>query len=151
MLSPAGRVGVFEPINVLRSLADPDLFSGYDVTAVKDLATRVQALYPGLQPRGVEPMGDFDDRALVRSAQAAGFPTIQLELQVSVEARKEPVPWELFMRTSGNPLIPTLAEALHQVLSPREAAEFTGQLRPLAESGTGLERRALAYLTAVKN
>jgi hypothetical protein len=36
------------------------------------------------------------------------------------------------------------------VLSPREAAEFTNHFRPLAETGTGRERRALAYLTAVK-
>jgi len=36
------------------------------------------------------------------------------------------------------------------VLSPQEAAEFTAHLKPLVESGTGLLRRALAYLTAVK-
>ena len=96
-------------------------------------------------------MVDFDDRDLVRHAQEAGFSRIDLELHVSVETRKEPVPWELFMRTSGNPLIPTLAEAMSQVLSPQEIAEFTTHLRPLVESGTGLERRALAYLTAIKN
>jgi len=64
---------------------------------------------------------------------------------------KEPVPWERFVRTSGNPLIPTFEEALHRVLSPEEAAEFTRHLRPLVESGAGLERIALAYLTAAKN
>jgi hypothetical protein len=67
-----------------------------------------------------------------------------------VKTRKEPVPWELFTRTSGNPLVPTLGEALDTVLSPQEAAEFTAHLKPLVESGTGLLRRALAYLTAVK-
>jgi hypothetical protein len=55
------------------------------------------------------------------------------------------------VRTSGNPLIPTFEEALHRVLSPEEAAEFTRHLRPLVESGAGLERSALAYLTAAKN
>ena len=151
VLKPAGRVSLFEPVNVLMSLADPDLFLGYDVTPVKTLAARVKALYESIQPPGADPMIDFDDRDLVRHAQDAGFPRIDLELQVSVESSKEPLAWELFIRRSGNPLVPTLAEVMSQVLSPQEITEFTTHLRPLVESGTGLKRLALAYLTAVKN
>jgi arsenite methyltransferase len=151
VLRPAGRVSLFEPINVLMSSADPDLFGGYDVTPVRTLAARVTALYESIQPPGDDPMVDFDDRDLVRHAQDAGFPGIDLELRVSVETSKRPMPWELFICTSGNPLVPALAEAMSQVLSPQEITEFTTHLRPLVESGTGLERRALAYLTAVKN
>jgi arsenite methyltransferase len=151
VLKPGGRVSLFEPINVLMSVTEPGLFSGYDVTPVNALAARVRALYESIQPPGTDPMVDFDDRDLVRHAQDAGFPEIDLELRVSVKARKEPVPWERFVRTSGNPLIPTFGEALHRVLSPEEAAEFTRYLRPLVESGTGLERIALAYLTAAKD
>lgn len=95
-------------------------------------------------------MIDFDDRDLVRHAQDAGFPEIGLELRVSVKRRKVPVPWERFIRSSGNPLVPPFGEVLDQTLSPEEAAEFTRHLRPLVETGTGLERRAVAYLTAVK-
>jgi len=151
VLKPAGRVSLFEPVNVLMSLADPDLFLGYDVTPVKTLAARVKALYESIQPPGADPMVDFDDRDLVRHAQDAGFPRIDLELQASVESSKEPLAWELFIRRSGNPLVPTLAEVMSQVLSPQEITEFTTHLRPLVESGTGLKRLALAYLTAVKN
>jgi arsenite methyltransferase len=150
VLKPAGRASLFEPINVLMSLADPDLFFGYDVTPVKTQAAKVQALYKSIQPPGEDPMLDFDERDLVRHAQDAGFAEIDLELRVSMKTRKEPMPWELFMRISGNPLIPTFGEALDSVLSPQEAAEFTEHLRPLVESGTGRLRRALAYLTAVK-
>lgn len=151
VLKPAGRASLFEPINVLMSSADPDRFFGYDVAPVRPLAARVTALYESIQPPGADPMVDFDDRDLVRHAQAAGFSRVDLELQVSVRTSKNPEPWELFIRASGNPLIPTLAEAMSQVLSPPEVAELTTHLRPLVESGTGLERRALAYLTAVKN
>ena len=151
VLKPAGRASLFEPINVLMSPADPDLFLGYDVAPVRTLAARVKALYESIQPPGADPMIDFDDRDLVRHAQDAGFSRIDLELRVSVETRKDPVPWELFVRTSGNPLVPTLAEAMSQVLSQQEITEITTHLRPLVESGTGLERRALAYLTAIKN
>jgi arsenite methyltransferase len=150
VLRPAGRMSLFEPINVLMSLADPDRYLGYDVTAVSTLAARVKALYESIQPPGADPMVDFDDRDLVRHAQDAGFPRIDLELQVSVAARKRPLPWELFVRMSGNPLVPTLAEAMSQALSPQEISELTTHLRPLVEAGQGLDRRALAYLTAVK-
>ena len=150
VLKPGGRVSLFEPINVLMSQCDPELFYGYDVAPVSALALKVQALYESIQPPGTDPIGDFDERDLVRHAQGAGFPEINLELRVSVRAQKEPVPWERFMRTSGNPLIPTFGEALEQALSPVEARELTAHLRPLVESGAGLDRMALAYLTAVK-
>jgi ubiquinone/menaquinone biosynthesis C-methylase UbiE len=150
VLKPGGRVSLFEPINVLMSAADPDRFFGYDVTPVRTLAAKVKALYESIQPPGVDPMIDFDDRDLVRHARNAGFPEIDLELQVSVKARKQPIPWDRFLRTSGNPLEPTFGEALGRSLSPQEAAELTGYLRPLVETGAGLERRAVAYLTAVK-
>jgi arsenite methyltransferase len=150
VLKHGGRMSLFEPINVLMSLANPDLFSGYDVTPVRVPAAKVQALYRSIQPPGEDPMLDFDERDLVRHAQDAGFAEINLELRVTVKTRKEPIPWELFTHTSGNPLVPTVGEALDTVLSPEEAAEFTEHLRPLVESGTGQLRRAVAYLTAVK-
>jgi SAM-dependent methyltransferase len=150
VLKPGGRVSLFEPINALMSLADPDRFSGYDVTPVRALAAKVRALYESIQPPGIDPMTDFDDRDLVRLARDAGFGEIDLELRVSVKGRKQPVPWERFLRTSGNPLVPTVGEALDRALSQQEAAELTGYLRPLVESGAGLERRAVAYLAAVK-
>jgi arsenite methyltransferase len=150
VLSPGGRVSLFEPINVLMFRAGSGLFHGYDVTAVNDLADKVKALYAAIQPPG-DPMVDFDERDLVRHAEDAGFPEVGLELRVTVTTHREPVPWDVFVRTSGNPLIPTLAEALDQALSAHEATRFVGHLRPLVESGTGERRRALAYLTAAKS
>jgi hypothetical protein len=46
--------------------------------------------------------------------------------------------------------VPTFGDALDLSLSQQEAAEFIGYLKPLVETGAGLERRAVAYLTAVK-
>ncbi|MDR2984710.1 MAG: hypothetical protein LBV34_07700 [Nocardiopsaceae bacterium] len=63
---------------------------------------------------------------------------------------KRPVPWDRFLRTSGNPLIPPTGEALDRTLSPDEIAAFTAHLRPLVESGIGQDRRVFAYLTAAK-
>jgi len=95
-------------------------------------------------------MGDFDERDLVRHAEQAGFPVVNLELRVAVKNTKQPVPWDRFLRTSGNPLIPPTGEALERTLTPAEIAEFTAHLRPLVESGAGQDRMAFAYLTAAK-
>jgi arsenite methyltransferase len=150
VLRPGGRVSLAEPINVLMAPSDPDLFFGYDVEPVKALAAKVEALYYSIQPLGVDPMLDFDDRDLVTHAVDAGFPTVDLELRVGVKSAKKPVPWERFLRMSGNPLMPPFAEAMGQVLTPQEFTEFTDWLRPLVEAGKGRDRVAMAYLTAVK-
>jgi arsenite methyltransferase len=150
VLRSDGRISLFEPINVLMGGCDPDRFFGYDVRPIAELAAKVEALYESIQPRGVDPMVDFDERDLMRHAEQAGFADIGLELQVTVKNAIRPAPWERFLRTSGNPLMPPVGEAMDRTLSPGEIAEVTAYLRPLVESGTGQERRALAYLTAVK-
>jgi arsenite methyltransferase len=149
VLRPGGRASLFEPINVLMS-DGPGRFAGYDIRPVAAAAAKVAALYDAIQPRATDPMLDFDDRDLVRHATAAGFPDVQLELQVSVKSTVPPVRWEVFRRMSGNPLIPPVGVAIDRALSPAEAARFTAHLRPLVESGDGQQQTALAYLTAVK-
>ena len=150
VLRSGGRISLHEPINVLMGVCDPNRFFGYDVGAVRALAAKVEALYESLQPRGVDPMVDFDERDLVRHAEQAGFPEIDLELQVTVSNVLRPIPWDRFLRISGNPLIPPVGEAMERTLSPAEVTEITAHLRPLVESGTGQLRRAFANLTAVK-
>jgi arsenite methyltransferase len=148
VLRPGGRISVYEPINVL--MHDPDRFLGYDITPIKPLVDKVEALYQSLQPPGEDPMLDFDDRDLVRHAEQAGFAQIDLELRVTVKNRTQPIRWEQGLRMSGNPLVPTLGEALDRTLSPQEITEFTAYLKPLVESGTSRRRLAVAYLTATK-
>jgi len=149
VLRTGGRISVFEPINVL--MHDPDRLSGYDITPVKPLAAKVTALYESIQPPGDDPMLDFDERDLVRYAELAGFAEIDLELRVTVKNGKHPVPWDLALRMSANPLVPSLGEAMQRTLSPQEITEFTAHLKPLVESGTARERHALAYLAAARD
>jgi arsenite methyltransferase len=129
---------------------DPDRFFGYNVTPIRDLAAKIETLYECIQPHGRDPMGDFDERDLVRQAEQAGFPEVDLELRVSVKNARRPMTWEGFLRMSGNPLIPAFGEAIDRTLSPQEADVFARHLRPLVESGNGVERMAMAYLTAAK-
>ena len=148
VLRPGGRISLFEPINVLMSGADPGLFWGYEVGELGDLAARVQAVYAAIQPPGADPMIDFDERDLVRYAELAGFGNIDLELRVTVKQHGEPKPWDVFVGSSPNPLVPPLGDAMAQALTPEESERLTARLRPLVESGTVLERMALAYLSA---
>jgi arsenite methyltransferase len=148
VLRPGGRISVHEPINVL--MHDPDRFLGHDITPVKPLADKVKALYQSIQPPGEDPMLDFDDRDLLRHAEQAGFAHVDLELRVTVKNRTQPVRWEQALRMSGNPLVPTLGEALDRTLSPEEITEFTAYFKPLVESGTSRRRLAVAYLAAAK-
>ena len=150
VLRPGGRISVSEPINVLMGFDDRSRFFGYDIRPVMALAEKVEAIYESIQPHGKDPMGDFDERDLVRHAEDAGFPMIDLELRATVKNARRPMPWRQFLQMSGNPLIPTFGEAMDRALSPEEITEFTAHLKPLVESGTGQERLVLAYLTAVK-
>jgi hypothetical protein len=94
-------------------------------------------------------MLDFDERDLVRLAEEAGFFPIELWLKAVIE----PAParsWEGLLDTAGNPNIPTLREAMEQVLTPEERERFTARLRPLVESGQGELRMAFAHLAATR-
>jgi arsenite methyltransferase len=148
VLRPGGRVSLYEPINVLMHDCGPHMFYGYDVSPVADIAAKVNAKFAAIQPRGSDPMVDFDDRDLVRLAEQAGFGDVRLDLRVTVTAKRPPVPWDRFLRQSGNPNLPPLGDLLRAVLTPAQLAAFTAHLRPLVETGCGERRLAVAYLTA---
>jgi arsenite methyltransferase len=148
VLRPGGRVSLFEPINVLMHDCKPGLFYGYDISPVADIAAKVSAKFAAIQPRDTDPMTDFDDRDLVRLAEEAGFADVRLDLRVTVTASRPAVPWDRFLRQSGNPNLPPLGEMLRGALTGAQLAKFTEHLRPLVEAGRGENRSAVAYLTA---
>jgi ubiquinone/menaquinone biosynthesis C-methylase UbiE len=149
VLRPSGCLSIFEPINGFGSPEPPERFGSYDVTPVIEIANKLKAVYNSLQPTDTDPMVDFDERDLIACAEKAGFAQIGLELQVEIKPPDRDN-WEDALHTAGNPKIPTLEEAMQQVLTPDEMAAFIHHLRPLVESRQGLSRRARAYLWAVK-
>ena len=150
VLKPAGRLSLFEPINRFSWPEPPQLFNGYDVAPIIEIADKVKALYLRLQPPDTDPMLDFDERDLIALAEKAGFKEIHLELQVEIKPPTETADWDAFMHVAGNPRIPTLEEAIEQVLTPEETEVFVAHLRPLVEAKRGITRSALAYLWANK-
>jgi SAM-dependent methyltransferase len=148
VLRAGGRISLFEPINRFGSEERRRGFWGYPAGDLGELAARVEAVYTAIQPDD-DPMVDFDERDLLDLAAAAGFFPVGLELQADVRAM-EPRRWSVFANSSGNPRIPTIAEAIHQALSPEERERFTAHLRPLVEEGKGISRAAIAYLSGTK-
>jgi arsenite methyltransferase len=148
VLRPGGRFSCFEPINRFGMDERREGCWGYPADGLSDLAKRVEQVYSEIQPP-TDPMLDFDERDLIGLAEAAGFFPIELELQAEIRAM-EPTPWQTFLNQSGNPKIPTIAEAMDQALTPDERERFAAHLRTLVEEGKGVWRMAHAYLRAVK-
>jgi len=144
VLRPGGRVSLFEPINRINRF-----LLAYDATEVQDLEDRVKGVFEALQPRDCDPMLNFDDRDLVESAEAAGFERVYLTLEIETEP-PEPLRWEAYANMAWNPKIPTLKEAMEQVLTPEERIRYEAHMRPLVEAGRGSRRMASAYLCAIK-
>lgn len=146
VLSPPGRLSLYEPINRFGAEKRAQGFWGYPSDGLAELAERVEEVYTAIQPPS-DPMLDFDERDLVRLAEEAGFFPVELELRAEIKPT-EPRPWQAFLDSSGNPKIPTIAEAMDQALSAEERDLFTAHLRPLVEGGKGVWRMAHAYLRA---
>jgi arsenite methyltransferase len=148
VLRPGGRLSSWEPINRFGHPDPDDRFCGYDVAPVAELARRVT---DALSVEAESTLLDFDERDLLRLAERAGF----CELRLDYEARIEDGswlhgPWDAVLMTSGNPLAPTLGEAIDRALTPEEAERFVAHLKPLVEAGAGRRRHATAHLVARK-
>jgi arsenite methyltransferase len=153
VLKPGGRVSIFEPINRFKQPESPHLFLGYDVTPVQDLADKVMTVFRRIQPMDKDPMLDFDERDLFDLAEGAGFSEVRLNYEASLvsdDAYFGVTDWDVFVRSAGNPKIPTLEEAMNEALTPEETERFTVHLRPLVENARRRGTSAIAYLWAVK-
>jgi arsenite methyltransferase len=122
---------------------------GYDLREVVELARRVQV---ALSPAGVRTLIDFDERDLLVWAERAGFDPLRLEYEARLERGSwMSGSWERVLNLAGNPLEPTLGEAIERALTPEEAERFEAHLRPLVEANAGRLRMAFAFLRGVKS
>ena len=150
VLRPGGRLSIFEPINRFSFPEPPGRLLGYDVSAIDEIADKVKAQMEA----GVEEatLLDFDERDLFCWAESGGFSAVRLTL----EAEQTPISrsitndWDTLLKTSGNPLSPTFGQTIAAALTSEEASILEAHLRPLVESGEGINRLAYAYLIAVK-
>jgi arsenite methyltransferase len=148
VLRPGGRLSIFEPINRFRMDERRREFFGLDEREIGAIAAKLEAVYGEAQPED-DPMLDFDERDLLRDAETAGFFPVRADVRLVIE-QHEPRSWDGFLDSSGNPNIPTFAEAMESALTSEERERYTAYLRPRVEGGLGRWRMAHAYLWASK-
>jgi arsenite methyltransferase len=149
VLRPGGRISVWEPINRFGSEERRQGLLGFWVDGAEEIMTKLWAVYEAIQPPDSDPMLDFDERDLLRLAEEAGFFPIRLTLDARIEPMERRT-WETLIDTAWNPNVPTLREAMEQVLTPEERDRLTEELRPRVEAGEGEWRMAFALLTATR-
>lgn len=158
VLKPRGRLSIFEPIPSFMYPEPPNLLYGYDMTPIMPMAKKLRAVYERYQSAQTGSMSDFTERDLLKFLEEVGFPEVYLALQIAiVPGTSENIPpaarkpnWEAFLKSSLNPLTPTLEEAMRQAFTADEAERFIKYLRPLVETRQRVDRSAVAYLGAVK-
>ncbi len=157
VLKPRGRLSIFEPIPSLMYPEPPNLLCGYDMTPIMPIAQKLRAA-ERFQSAQTGSISDFTERDLLKFLEDVGFTEMYLALQMAIiPGTSENIPpaaqkpnWEAFLKSSLNPLAPTLEEAMHHALTADEADQFTRYLRPLVETRQRIDRSAVAYLGAVK-
>jgi SAM-dependent methyltransferase len=149
VLRPGGRISLWEPINRFGAEERRQGLFGFPVEGLEDVAAKLGAVYETCQPPESDPMLDFDERDLLRLAEDAGFFPLRSTLDARIEAT-ESRDWDTFLDTAGNPNIPTLREAMEDVLTSNERERVAVQLRPLVEQGLGTWRMAIAHLSGTK-
>jgi ubiquinone/menaquinone biosynthesis C-methylase UbiE len=149
VLKSKGRLSIFEPINRFVHPEPENIYRGYDVTPVIDIAKKIKAVYQRLQNPATDPVLNFDERDLLRFTEQAGFREIHLEYNVDLEPHDFDN-WDMTLRVAPNPRVPNLEEVMQEVLTTAEQHAFVKYLRPLVEAKRGMSRWAVAYLWAIK-
>jgi arsenite methyltransferase len=148
VLRPHGRISLFEPINRF-GIDERRRTWGYELDDdVLGPMQKLTAYAREFQPAD-DPMFDFDERDLVALAEEAGFFPIELDYTAEIKPIN-PRGWKSVLHSSPNPKVPTLAEAMGEVLTPEERERLVAALRPAVEEGRGVWRMGSAYLRAVK-
>jgi ubiquinone/menaquinone biosynthesis C-methylase UbiE len=155
VLRKGGRASLFEPINRFRAEQRGECeYFGYDLNPIKHLADRVLAVgrTGDLSERlRTDAMLNFDERDLIQLALDAGFDRVDLEYRATItEDSDRPGDWHGTFQVPPNPNAMSLEERARQALTEDELKEFVDFLRPLVESSTPRQYRALSFLVARK-
>ena len=149
VLKPEGRISLAEPINrYSHDRRDRERFRGCLLPGMEETARRLNDFFVD-EREECAPMLNFDERDLVDMSETIGFRQIHLDLDIDV-GPAPPISWKRFLGAAPNPHVPALAEALDDLLIPDERRRFEEMARPQVEAGAGIQRRAMAYLWAVK-
>lgn len=151
VLKPGGRLSLFEPLNSYAYPEPDETFYGIALPDdLRPLADRVKAVWRTIDLPEYNAMHDWSERDLLRWVEHAGFAELAYDVHFEVE-RAEPIEnFDVRWRQAGNPLVPSIQEAIEAVLTAEEQARFVPWLRTNAEAGGFRQRSASGYLVARK-
>jgi arsenite methyltransferase len=152
VLRNGGRISLAEPINRDRarlSEIHSDEYYGYDVTSITNLMQRINDLDAARDPDD-DPMTDFSYLGLADMCEEAGFEEIHINVACDV-TKRDPRSWASFVGFAPNPNAQTIGQELESVFTAEERAVVERHLRPLVETGRGVERLIMSYVTAAKS
>ncbi|HEU0238163.1 MAG TPA: methyltransferase domain-containing protein [Micromonosporaceae bacterium] len=161
VLRPGGRLSIFEPINRFGVDDRPNRLWGwgFDMTGMESIAAKVRAQHDTYD---LGTMLGFDERDLIREAEAAGFVDIRMTYQAEItrqhdnthgsdtrgrDTRSE-YTVESLLAMAPNPLVPTLGEVVSAALEPAEEAAFRERIARELAAGRREIRLATTYLSA---
>ena len=140
VLKPGGRISLAEPVYQDDALAASTIREAVEsspperVSRMSVLLHRWKAAqYPDTEEKILEsPVANYSERDMVRFAQAAGFPTLHLELHIDV------LPsivrsWDVFINSSPHPLAPPLSVLMSEQFAAEERPVFERTMRPMIE------------------
>src|SRR5919199_656582 len=114
---------------------------GHDVTPVRELASRVRAVYERVQPPGSDPMLDFDERDLVRLATDTGFSDVSLTYEAKIERRAlAHAGWDVFARSGSAQAEPSPEEVGVRADEREREEREGGEARDVPPDGGGQRR-----------
>jgi ubiquinone/menaquinone biosynthesis C-methylase UbiE len=151
VLRPGGRLSLFEPLNSYGYPEPDETFFGIRVPDdLRQEADRVKEVWRSIDLPEYNAMHDWSERDLLQWVETAGFRRIDYEARFELKPLEPANDFDVRWRQAGNPLVPSLEEALEQALDEAELQRFVEWLRPRAEAGDGVLRSASGYLTAFK-
>lgn len=146
VLRPGGRLSIFEPINRFGRDDRTDRLWGFDMSGLEAIALKVRQQYDAIAP-GLTTMFAFDERDLLRYAEAAGFVDLQLAYTAEV-TRSGGGTVDDMLRRAPNPLVPPLGEIVASALAPPEEAALRERFAAELAASRQDWRLATAYLSA---
>ncbi len=149
VLRPGGRLSIFEPINRFGRDDRDDRLWGFDMSGLEPIAVKVRRHYDAIAP-GLATMFAFDERDLLRQAEAAGFGDLQLAYTAEV-TRSGGGSVDDLLRRAPNPLVPVLGEIVAAALTPPEEAALRERFAAELAARRQDWRLATAYLSATRD
>lgn len=147
VLHPGGRLSIFEPINQFGREDRDDRLWGFDMTGLELVAAKVRAQR---DTYNLATMFAFDERDLLRHAEAAGFEDPQLAYTAEV-TRSGGGSVDDMLRQAPNPLVPPLGEIVAAALTPPEEAALRERFAAELAASRQDWRLATAYLSATRD